>query len=187
MRVGRPIAGAIASHEGEADPHPVYDLGSEVDGKIATHKGDAYAHHSPPVEGARVYHSVAQSIPHNTWTVLAFDSQHYDTDNIHDPVTNNSRLTCKTAGKYVIWFFIRFLASATGVRGILIRLNGITSIGNQAYTSPASGDAQTALNISMTKDLVVNDYVEVVVFQNSGAALNVEYGWEIGFGMQRVG
>jgi len=35
MRVSRPIAGAIASHEGEADPHPVYETDARVDSRLA--------------------------------------------------------------------------------------------------------------------------------------------------------
>ena len=52
--------------------------------------------------GARAHHSSNQSITNNTFTVLSLNSERWDTDSIHDNSTNNSRLTCNTAGKYII-------------------------------------------------------------------------------------
>jgi len=174
MRVGRPIAGAIASHEGEADPHPVYETDTGVGSKIATHKADAYAHHTPPslyIEGARVYHSINQSIDNMLWQQLAFDSQRYDSDQIHDPVTNNSRLTCKTAGRYLIIGQIRFAVNTTGRRMGRILLNGITTIG-YTHQTPVS-EEDTNLIVSTIYDLGRGDYVELGAWQNSGASLDV--------------
>ena len=53
-------------------------------------------------EGAHVFNSVDIVCPSESWHILSFDSERYDTDSIHDTVTNNSRLTCKTPGKYLI-------------------------------------------------------------------------------------
>lgn len=37
-----------------------------------------------------------------TWATLTFDQEDFDTDTIHDNVTNNSRLTANLAGKYLV-------------------------------------------------------------------------------------
>ncbi|GAI09725.1 unnamed protein product, partial [marine sediment metagenome] len=47
--------------------------------------GVAEPNAAPYTEGARVYHSASQTIPDAIGTYLAFDSERYDTDNIHDP------------------------------------------------------------------------------------------------------
>src|SRR4029077_20051578 len=83
------------------------------------------AHNMP---AARVFHSANQSITTATETTLAFDSERFDTDTIHDTVTNNSRLTCKHAGVYVIGAHVQFDSGAAGgARYVSIMLNGTTT------------------------------------------------------------
>lgn len=138
-------------------------------------------------EGARVTHDAVQSIPNGTFTILTFNSERYDTDNIHDNSTNNSRLTCKTAGKYYIAILVAFATNATGRRFCQIRLNGTTVIADVrvGMDSANSWSAST----SCVYDLAVNDYVEAGVYQDSGDALNTkqfaQYTPE--FMMQRIG
>ena len=120
---------------------------------------------------ARVYHSADQSIPNATWTALALDSERFDTDVIHDTVTNNSRLTCKTAGKYVIVASAMFASNATGLRGIKILLNSTTIIA-KLYFAAISGDT-TPTFVSTLYELNVGDYVQMQGVQTSGGALNV--------------
>jgi hypothetical protein len=121
---------------------------------------------------ARVTHNANQSIANSTPTVLAFNTERYDTVPLHDTSTNNERLTCKTAGKYQITASIEWSPNATGGRQIYIRLNGTTQITptHQVTATAAGTMGQTATTLY---DLAVNDYVDVVVTQNSGGALNV--------------
>jgi hypothetical protein len=138
-------------------------------------------------EGARVYHSVDQSIPDITATYLAFDSERYDTDTIHDTTTNNSRLTCQTAGKYIIVFQATFAANATGKRHFWIRLNGTTNI---AYNKQGlDSDNEIMVPVVTIYDLAVGDYVEAGVYQNSGGSLALLTQAQLSpeFMMQRVG
>ena len=90
---------------------------------------------SPIGQGARVYHNAAQAIATSSGTALAFNNERYDTDLIHDPATNNSRLTCQTAGKYLIIANIQWAANATGFRQLGIMLNGTTTIAQQRVLS----------------------------------------------------
>lgn len=122
--------------------------------------------------GARVYHDKNQSIPNNTWTTLDFNSERYDTDTMHYPVVNSSRLTCKTAGKYIISINVRFPASGANAQGLLMWLNTTNYICYTQFTKATAGSwymTQTTIY-----QLAVGDYVEVQVFQNSGGALNIE-------------
>lgn len=119
---------------------------------------------------ARVYHNAAQSIPNNTATTLAFNSERNDTDTIHDTVTNNSRLTCKTAGVYAISGTLEYATNATGERSVAIRLNGTTYI---AAAANSGGISVTQLSCTTQYIMAVNDYIELIAFQDSGGALNV--------------
>jgi hypothetical protein len=119
----------------------------------------------------RAYHNTTQSIPHNTDTALAFNSERFDTDAIHDTVTNNSRLTAKTAGKYMITGHMEMDANATGVRTMHIMLNGTTVVAMQ--TGPGLSGNTAQMSVSTIYELAVNDYVELRVYQTSGGALNV--------------
>ena len=125
-------------------------------------------------ECARVYHSVAQATANATLVALAFDSERFDTDGIHDTVTNNSRLTCKTAGKYQITVNLDFASNATGSRRVYLKVNGATFIAGCTAKAEASGAHHFA--VSTLWDLAVDNYVEVVVYQSSGGALNVDSG-----------
>lgn len=148
------------------------------------------AHYMPCV---RVYHNANQSITTATLTALAFNSERYDqagnaADTQHDTSTNNSRLTCKYAGVYSIKGCAEFAANATGQRQVRIRLNGSSYIALENDPT-SSGTNGTVLAVSADYSLAVNDYVELVVFQDSGGNLNVtatgNYSPE--FMMHRVG
>jgi hypothetical protein len=123
------------------------------------------------VSAARAMHNTSQAITTATLTALALNSERFDNDAIHDTATNNSRLTCKTAGKYQISGSIEWASNATGERHCYIRLNGATSI--SAIVSPAVATNVTAMSITTIYDLAVNDYVELAVYQTSGGNLNI--------------
>lgn len=126
---------------------------------------------SPP--RARVYHNANQSIANNTLTALNFNSERFDTDVIHDTSTNNNRLTCKTAGTYLIILNALFDVHATGWRLFSIRLNGSTTIADTRAQAITVGSIGTAGEVSTVYSLAVNDYVEAMVLQTSGGSLNI--------------
>ena len=123
--------------------------------------------------GAKVYRNTAFSIPNATVTAIPFDKEHYDTDVIHDNSTHNTRLTCKTAGKYRIsgGFDLFNFASGAGFAWIVIVLNGTTNIGGVGFEAGTS--YYPRLSVSTEYELAVNDYVELKVYQNNGVALNL--------------
>jgi hypothetical protein len=122
---------------------------------------------------ARVTHNTTQSIATATSTALNFNTERFDTDTIHDTVTNNTRLTCKTAGTYMIVGQAAFAANATGIRQALILLNGATAIALDLRVNVGAG-FPTRITISTIYQLAVNDYVELTLYQDSGGNLNTE-------------
>ena len=114
-----------------------------------------------------VYSTATQSIAQATTTVVAYANEFFDTDSMHDNSTNNSRITITTAGVYVVCATAQFAVAGGGAyRLIGIRKNGSTELGyNNPPVEPARG------NVSIIDSASVNDYYEVVVYQNSGSAL----------------
>lgn len=121
---------------------------------------------------ARVYNNANISINNDTATALTFNSERYDTDSIHSTSSNTGRLTCVTAGKYHASCSIRFAAHATGSREVYIRLNGSTAIAD--FRIPTTSGGVPIIAFGTDYDLAVDDYLEVMVRQNSGGSLNVD-------------
>lgn len=138
--------------------------------------------------GARVYHNVNQSLATTTNTALAFNQERYDNDTIHDTAINNSRLTCNTAGKYLIWGIATFAGNVVGRRVLSIELNGSGTLLSYVGRWNGGGGLMGCL-VMCEYDLIVTDYVELIAFQDSGGALNVNASGNYSpeFGMRKVG
>lgn len=121
--------------------------------------------------------SVTQSIPNATLTTVTWDIEDVDSDGSHSNVTNNSRFTAQTAGWYHISASIFWLnGGGTGAREIFFWKNATASTRqSRADKCPAPGNlsGEAWVNISGHINLAVNDYVEVQVWQNSGAAMDI--------------
>lgn len=155
-------------------PHG-YDYGNTVYRAIAVDSsGRQLVVTYPKKVSVTVYHDSNQSIPNATDTLLSFNSELEDTDNQHDNSTNNDRLTCKIAGKYIITFVGGFASNATGYRRFYIRLNATTSIGFD--DTNALNGVGTYRTLSIQYPLEVDDYIQAYAKQNSGGALNVAAG-----------
>ena len=81
-----------------------------------------------------VFNTVAQSLATGSATVLDANSENFDNDAMHSNVTNNSRITVQTAGRYLFYTRVEFAANATGVREIRFNKNGVQLAA--AYTGP---------------------------------------------------
>ena len=125
-------------------------------------------------QSCRAEHSAAQSIPNGAWATLSFSSEAWDTNNIHDNATNNSRLTCKVAGYYLVIGFCQWVSNSTGRRLIRIQKNGTTTM-FQAEPTISADNTYAPMAITGFLYLAVNDYIELQVFQTSGAALDTLY------------
>ena len=112
-----------------------------------------------------------QTIANNTEVVLTWDSEVFDTDAYHSNVTNNSRLTVPVgkAGKYQINAQISFDVNGTGRRAISFRKNGTTIKYSPDVVANAS--IYVGNDLTIIADLAEGDYIELVVYQNSGGNL----------------
>src|SRR5499427_553347 len=133
--------------------------------------------------------SADQSIANGTWTLISWDTETFDTDTIHDTVTNNDRLTCKTAGLYMIGFNANWFANTTGIRAVQIQKNteALPGVGIAGKSDSAPRTGITApYNAVGFVQLAVNDYICITVYQNSGGALNFNAAGA-SFWMTRIG
>lgn len=143
----------------------------EVNGTLMTVPGAVV---SGDIIGARAYNSGNISIPNDTSTALTFDTERWDTDDIHDLSTNTGRLTCVTAGYYLIIGQVSFDSDADGYRFVIIWLNETTSVASQRLGANPSG--ATRVEVMTIYELAVGDYVELQVRHTAGAALDVVAG-----------
>src|SRR5437879_4227644 len=80
--------------------------------------------HDPPA--CRVYRTSEQAIPSGADTNLLFDQERFDTDTMHDLVSNTDRITINTPGKYLIFAHVLFQPTSivTGEMSITLKMNG---------------------------------------------------------------
>lgn len=122
----------------------------------------------------RVFNSTSVSIATSTATVLSFDSESFNSNNNHSTTINPSRLTCQTAGTYLIGGQVVFATNGNGSRLADIKLNGATVIASQKTLSATSSPAM--VHVVTLYQLNVGDYVELEATQSSGGGLNVQAG-----------
>lgn len=122
----------------------------------------------------KVHKSGTQSLSSGSATAITFDTEDYDPDGIHSTASNTSRITPSTAGVYKITAHAEIAAgSSAGARTAELRINGSTIIARNNQISLANGLLANSLEV--TADHKFNgstDYVELILTQGSGGALN---------------
>lgn len=120
---------------------------------------------------ARVERTAAQPIPNATSTMVSFDSERFDIQDLHNSAADASRLTAPESGLYEISGGVDWGANATGERQIYLLVNGVTPIARQR--EPANGASRHAQSLAALFPLVAGDYVQLVASQTSGGPLDV--------------
>jgi hypothetical protein len=147
---------------------------------------------APSVRVSRL--STQQSIPTGAWTTLTFDTVQWDTGApaLHWASANPSRLTCQIAGTYVVTGTFQLSTAAGGAyRELMVMVNGgYWGLGGTANVTWA-GTGVTPATVQTILNLNVGDYVELQLYQDSGAAMLVPYTtgttYTFAFGMAMVG
>lgn len=126
--------------------------------------------------GCRANGVASQSISTNVFNVVALPGESFDSSPdgaMHDNVTNNSRITIKTPGVYHIGWFAGFATNPNGYRQWGIRWNGSIMIALDTRSASPTG-AITHSVASLPFQFSANDYIELLVAQGSGGALDLE-------------
>tara|TARA_Y100000310_G_scaffold309775_1_gene354256 strand:- start:655 stop:1491 length:837 start_codon:yes stop_codon:yes gene_type:complete len=115
---------------------------------------------------AKITRDAAQTISHDTITVVSYDNAVFDNGSISD-TSSNYRVTIKRAGKYEITVYNsltnyeqKYLASGAKLNGSTVQKYHFD------YSSSSVGRPMSTLNITL--DLSSGDYIEGLVYHNSG-------------------
>lgn len=119
------------------------------------------------------YGTTTQSIPNGNSTLISWDADLTDPQQMHSASAAPTAVYVKTPGLYRVTAQVQFAANATGERRLTIAVDG-SSV--NAYTSSAGGSAgsPTTVNVSNIVSCSSGSYVGVFAFQNSGGALNID-------------
>lgn len=160
----------------EADLGDGSVTGSKVsDGAITSSKlGDKSVTTSKWAGGpsARVYSSGNVSAANLAFVPVPFDTERFDTAGLHDPAANSTRITVAAAGLYLVGANVTWENNSTGARELNLRVNGSDFIARVVQPGDPTINT-TDQAVTTLVSLAAGDYVEVVVRQNSGVALNV--------------
>lgn len=118
-----------------------------------------------------VFNSAAQSVADNTSVALTANSENFDNDTMHSTVTNTSRIAATTAGRYAVNAAVANAANGVGRRALDLRVDG-TTVYNIDARLPISTNSMAVTGMRLLT-LAASQYVEAMVLQNSGGALNV--------------
>lgn len=121
----------------------------------------------PPV--CNVYSSLEQTIPFEAAQILFFNETRYDTDSMHDPDNEPSRITFNTAGVYLVTLNVRWNktddSTATGDLAGFIRQNSSDILAIDAMPV-GGGDSFGKHSMSYLGAFQAQDYVEALVKQD---------------------
>ena len=128
---------------------------------------------------ARAGTSGTQSINTGAVTTLALPTEDFDTNAMHDTVTDNSHIKAVIAGKYLVSANVSWSAQSTTATLLLMRIlmNGSIASGGQSMVSPISSLSSNGQSMAaaVVLDMAVNDYVELAVYHdNVTTALTVD-------------
>lgn len=122
--------------------------------------------------GAILGRSGNQTFTTGVPAAVGWNLEIFDDDNAHSTVTNPSRYTVQTAGRWSFTSAFGWTANAAGQRALTFRVNGGGDI--DGVNIAAGAAIQQVLNGSMMIALNVGDYVEVFGNQTSGGNLNLD-------------
>lgn len=120
----------------------------------------------------RALRSATQSITGSGPEFIAFnDADAFDVGAMHNPASNNTRITVPSGGGgvYMIGGQLAYAANSTGERRLDLRINGVTTI---AQNRGAAITNISVVQIVTLYALAAGDYVELGAGQTSGGALD---------------
>ena len=129
--------------------------------------------------GCAIFNSGNLTINNETATIVLCDSEQYDTDGFHSTSTNTGRMTIPAgkAGKYQLTAQVKWTGDLTSFNWLQVNLNG-TAIDSNGVDSGIfallKGATSDFFAGSITLDLAVADYVEVLAYQSTGSSKTIK-------------
>jgi len=129
--------------------------------------------HGPPT--VRVVRAAAQSLASGTFTAIAFSSKDWDTNTMF--ATTGTKVTCKTAGKFLVTFSGGFQPSTAGSNWLIgVRKNSTGTAEPNEFETILSvkrtASAHLVGSISGEVALSTGQFIEGVMYQDTGGSIN---------------
>ena len=125
-----------------------------------------------PLQGASIITSDDVELPTETETIISFDTELYDIGGLHDPTTNPTRLTIKSAGVYLVAAAADCEYPDPQANFAYIQKNSTTTLAFQALNHTTSDEITWGL--AWLGLLAANDYIEFTIY-NRGASSAYAY------------
>lgn len=122
-------------------------------------------------EAVHVFNNANISIANNSETIVTFNSESFDTNTLHSTSVNTDRLTCASAGIYLIGANIRWGALATGIRALVIRASGLADPIARVQVDDAFNNEEQS--VSVLYNAVAGEYLTMSVYHTQGGSLNL--------------
>lgn len=117
-----------------------------------------------------ITNSSSIALASGVYTAIPFDTNLKDAKNMHNTVTNNTKVNILKEGNYNITGTIGFDLNSSGIVMLGIKVNGTNFIGLTRRTSAAD---TVIMQVTAQFYLNANDYIELVAFQSSGSSINI--------------
>jgi hypothetical protein len=125
--------------------------------------------YGPPM--CRAYTNIAVTVNNGVSTAIDFNAERFDPYSMHSTVSNPQQIFASSgAGVYLVNAVVIWEASATGNRGVGLKVNGTTDIANQTNPAPTTAGYMT---VTTAWKFALDDYVELMCYQDSGGSLDV--------------
>ena len=129
------------------------------------------SYHQAYCTGSQVVRRTSnQTIANATLTALSFTENYWNSNGNFWSGGSPTRLTADVTGWYIVSGWVQWDSNATGVRLLWLNRNGV-----QFASTRLSALANLEMYISQIMYLSAGDYVELYVYQNSGANRTINY------------
>lgn len=120
-----------------------------------------------PFEGARISRTTAQSLPNNGFQTIQFETEDFDTANLHNPALPD-RITTASSGFYFLSGAVEFQTNNMNRR--IAQLQGTSDL-LQNFSNGING-RPPANHLSVIQEFPAGTNLSLHAFQNSGVPLN---------------
>lgn len=132
---------------------------------------------TPPY--AVLWNSINQSIPDSTVTAVTFNREDFKSPaGVHSNTVSPSQFSAPISGLYQVSVSIPWQLNATGIREVTFRINNTTSWAG--VRTPSTSGIILVQSATHLIPLIAGDWVEVMVYQSSGVALNIDSSYATG-------
>lgn len=119
----------------------------------------------------RVTRSTPQTVPPLSPVPVTWNTETFDTANLHNNTTNTERLVAPVAGIYDISAHVDWAADADGFRNVVL-VKSDNSTPDYRFTSPIDGNNPSSSDVAATVPMAAGDFVIVLVQQQSWVGID---------------